>query len=113
MPESLREKEISSLIKKNKAPASQTDGSNFDALYHEQAIQNLKQDRDLKELYARRMIHILVGQLGVMNVIIILVGFRFISLDNLVLQIYMGGTLAEVFGVILVITRSLFPQGKS
>lgn len=70
------------------------------------------QDRDLKKLYAKRMIHVLISQLLIMNLIIIGVGFRWIYLENWVLSIFMSGTLAEVFGIVLIITKSLFPQNK-
>ena len=75
-------------------------------------IENSKSDRELKKSYAKWFIWILVGQLVVMNLVFISVGLKWLEFDEWSLNLYMGGTLAEVFGVILVITMNLFPNKK-
>ncbi len=75
----------------------------------EEKVKDLKTDRELKKSYAKWFIFILVGQLLSMNIIFISVGFGYLKFDEWSLNLYMGGTLAEVFGVIIVITKSLFP----
>jgi hypothetical protein len=68
-------------------------------------------DTELKKLYARRFIWILVVQLLVMSAVFIAVGLGCLKYDDsTTLQLFMGGTLAEVFGVVFVITRYLFAK---
>jgi len=84
----------------------------INALEYQEA-QNIESDRELKQLYAYWFIGILIGQLLVMNYVFIGVGKGcFVFSDN-VLQLYMGGTLLEVFGVVVVITSNLFPKKKT
>ena len=69
-------------------------------------------DTKLKWKYANWSLRILLGQLLVMNAVFILVGFgwlKFPATSNY-LQIYMSGTLAEVFGIVFLITRYLFAK---
>ncbi|MFZ2725008.1 MAG: hypothetical protein WAX77_02020 [Methylococcaceae bacterium] len=67
-------------------------------------------DRELKRNYAYWFIGILIAQLIVMNAVFIIVGLGYLKFDAHVLEIYMAVTLAEVFGVIVVITKNLFPK---
>lgn len=71
-------------------------------------VEDSKADRDLKKSYAKWFIYILIGQLAIMNVAFFCVGFGWLKFDEWSLNLYMGGTLAEVFGVIFVITKNLF-----
>ena len=80
---------------------------------NKEAVKNLQSDRQLKEKYAQWFIKILMVQLAVMNLIILLAGFKWVAYDTWMLQLYMGGTLAEVFGIVLVITTNLFPKNPS
>lgn len=73
-----------------------------------QNIEDRKSDRTLKKTYARWFVWILVGQLVVMNAVIVGVGMKCLSLDTTVLNIYMSGTMLEIFGIVLIITNSLF-----
>lgn len=78
---------------------------------HQYALtDDLRADTSLKKFYAKRFIWILTGQLAVMNVVFFFVGFKWMAFSDVALNIYMAGTLAEVFGVALVITRYLFPK---
>jgi len=77
----------------------------------EARVDDQRTDTKLKKLYAKWFIIILAAQLLAMNVI-----FVFVGLDRLQfkepthLNLFMGGTLAEVFGVVFVITRYLFSK---
>ncbi|WP_105457211.1 hypothetical protein [Escherichia coli] len=62
----------------------------------------------LKKTYGIWLLFILAIQLLVMNAVFIVVGFKILEFDALTLQLYMGGTLTEVFGLVLVITKYLF-----
>lgn len=66
--------------------------------------------RKLKERYGNWFIWILIIQISVMNIIFICVGVGILKFLHWNLELYIGGTLAEVFGVILVITKHLFPK---
>lgn len=69
-----------------------------------------KSDTRLKRLYAVWFIGILIGQLVLMNLVFIGVGVGCLSFHEYALHLYMGGTLAEVFGIVFVITKYLFPK---
>ena len=74
-------------------------------------VKDKETDTDLKRVYAYGMIGILGAQLLIMNIVFVAVGCGWIKYeDSSYLKIFMGGTLAEVFGVILVITRYLFSK---
>jgi hypothetical protein len=80
----------------------------LDPLTNEQ-VENSKQDRNLKKRYANGFIWILSVQLIVMNLVFIAAGVGWLKFEQWTLDIYMTGTLAEVFGLVLVITKNLFP----
>ena len=67
-------------------------------------------DRKLKKQYARGFIYILIGQLFLMNTIFALAGCKILNYEPWTLDIFMSGTLAEVFGVVVIITKNLFPR---
>lgn len=79
-------------------------------LLTQETIADQKSDRELKKRYANWFIWILIGQLIVMNAVFIATGLKWLSFDKYVIELYLGGTLAEVFGIVLVITKNLFPQ---
>lgn len=98
---------LASLIKqKISDPNSATP---LDPLTQEQ-INDLQQDRELRKLYAKWFIWILIGQLAVMNLVLVGAGIGYLAFEKWLLDLYMGGTLLEVFGIVLVITKNLFPQ---
>ncbi len=45
-----------------------------------------------------------------MNIVFICVGANYLNYEDYALHLYMGGTLAEVFGIVLVITKYLFAK---
>lgn len=71
---------------------------------------DLKGDTKLKKIFAWSFICILVGQLLVMNAVFVLVGAKVLSFEQFALNLYMSGTLAEVFGVVLIMARYLFSK---
>jgi len=76
----------------------------------EQNIADREKDRELKDKYANWFIYILIGQLLIMNLVFCMSGLKFLEFPNWALELYMGGTLAEVFGIVYVITNHLFPK---
>jgi hypothetical protein len=70
--------------------------------------QSIRTDVKLKAGYGQSMFWLLVVQLAVMNIIFFCAGFGWLSFNPVELNLYVGGTLAEIFGVVLVIVRYLF-----
>ncbi|WP_237061818.1 hypothetical protein [Microbulbifer zhoushanensis] len=78
-----------------------------------QKVEDLKTDRALRKGYAQGLLVILALQLGIMNLVFFLVGLGQLDYEQWSLNLYMAGTLAEIFGLVLVITKYLFaPKGK-
>lgn len=102
----IEKKTLASLIKTNLQDKNKTTPT--DPLIREK-VEDSKADRELKKFYANWFIKILIVQLLIMNLLFFCVGFQWLTFDEWSLNLYMGGTLAEVFGVILVITKNLFP----
>ncbi|MFZ7342908.1 hypothetical protein [Avibacterium volantium] len=65
-------------------------------------------DITLKSHYAYWLISVMIIQLIVMNRVFIDVGAGELKYDNYVLHLYITGTLLELFGLVLVITKYLF-----
>jgi len=99
-------KKLSNLVKEKLHDPNQT---SYLQLLQTQDIEDRTVDRELKKQYADWFIWILIGQLVIMNVIFIVTGLGYLNFSHWALELYMGGTLAEVFGIVLVITRHLFP----
>lgn len=69
-------------------------------------------DLALRELYARRILWILVGQLAVADLVFLFyawIGSDW-NVDPVVMQFWLGATVVEVVGIALVVTRYLFPN---
>ena len=77
-----------------------------------QHVEDRRVDRNLRRAYAIFFIWILIGQLFVMNFVFIGYGFNLLKFTDGLLKFYLGGTLAEVFGIVVVITKYLFPGSK-
>lgn len=65
---------------------------------------------DLKKTYGICFLIILACQLLIMNGVFIFDGIGLLKFKDLTLQLYMGGTLTEVFGLVLVVTKYLFKR---
>ncbi|MGF1512650.1 MAG: hypothetical protein ACFB5Z_02995 [Elainellaceae cyanobacterium] len=77
-------------------------------------LEDRRSDRQLRQRYATWFMWILVSQLLVMNAVFILLGLGKLEYRNRwIVEVYIGATVAEVFGVVLVITRGLFPEPKA
>ncbi|HAX5210389.1 TPA: hypothetical protein JZG45_005366 [Escherichia coli] len=85
--------------------------SNDPAVIHQQAqTKDLKTDTKLKKMFAHWFIGILIGQLVVMNVVFILIGVGMLHFNDLTINLFMCGTMAEVFGIVAVMARYLFSK---
>lgn len=77
-------------------------------------VDDQKTDTKLKKIYAYWFIGILIGQLLAMNLVFIAVGLNVLAFkESSHLNLFMGGTLTEVFGVVYVITRYLFSKREN
>lgn len=86
--------------------------SSLDPEQHRKQLNNrdLKAEIKLKKSYGKWFLIILAVQLAVMNGVFILDGAKKLDFEPLTLQLYMGGTLTEVFGLVLVVTKYLFKR---
>ncbi|EPK7771231.1 hypothetical protein QFL30_003564 [Klebsiella oxytoca] len=71
---------------------------------------DFKAEIKLKKSYGKWFLIILAVQLAVMNLVFIFDGLKWLDFEPLTLQLYMGGTLTEVFGLVLVVTKYLFKK---
>ena len=102
--------ELISKIRESLTTNSATQLTQLDPLTQAKLIDQ-ETDTKLKKLYAYWFIGILIGQLLIMNSIFVAVGLSWLNfIEPTHLNLFMGGTLAEVFGVVYVITRYLFSK---
>lgn len=74
-------------------------------------INDQETDTGLKRLYGKGFILLLAFQLLAMNGVFVAVGMGLLKFqDPNHLSLFMGGTLAEVFGIVFVITKYLFSK---
>lgn len=74
-------------------------------------ILDRQSDRGLRKVWAQRFFWLLGLQLLAMNGVFISVGLSWLQYQQKwVLELYLAGTLTEVFGIVLVITKNLFPE---
>jgi hypothetical protein len=71
---------------------------------------DFEEEIKLKKYYGKWFLVILACQLLVMNGVFILDGWKVLSFEDVTLRLYMGGTLTEVFGLVLVVTKYLFKR---
>ena len=72
--------------------------------------QDFEAEIQLKKTYGKWFLIILACQLLIMNGVFIADGLGWLNFKDLTLQLYMGGTLTEVFGLVLVVTKYLFKR---
>lgn len=72
--------------------------------------QDFEAEIKLKKSYGKWFLVILACQLLIMNAVFIFDGAKLLEFKDLTLQLYMGGTLTEVFGLVLVVTKYLFKR---
>lgn len=89
-----------------------TQVSGLDPEEHRKQLNNrdFKAEIKLKKSYGKWFLIILAVQLAVMNLVFIADGLKWLNFEALTLQLYMGGTLTEVFGLVLVVTKYLFKR---
>jgi hypothetical protein len=76
------------------------------------ALQAQRQDIDLKESYARNLLRVLVLQLFIADLVFIVYAWagKNWNIPSPSIDIWLGATLVEVIGVVLVVTQYLFPK---
>jgi hypothetical protein len=76
------------------------------------AERELEQDRKLKLAYATWLRWLLVGQLVTADLVFTVYAWagRGWHLDTSVIDAWLGATVVQVVGIVLVVTRHLFPQ---
>lgn len=79
-----------------------------------QENKNLEATRDLRKQYATCIFKFLVLWSIALLIILVMCGFNFLSykLSDNVLMTLIGGTTANVIGLVLVIAKGLFPSNK-
>jgi hypothetical protein len=72
---------------------------------------NLEQDLSLKRKYADWLLWMMVGQLTIADLGFGIYGFaNDWDIEPSVIQVWLGATVVEVIGIVLVVTRYLFPR---
>ena len=82
-------------------------------LEHESAQEDLRgktATRWLRITYAGAWFLLVATQLAFMNLLLFLVGLGWLDYTDWLFHAYLVGTFAECIGVVLVITRNLFPR---
>lgn len=72
--------------------------------------QSAREDITLKKRYGNGLLIALAIQLVIMNAIFAAVGFTWLKYEQWALHLYVTGTLIEIFALVLVVTKYLFPQ---
>jgi len=70
----------------------------------------LEEDNRLKRRYGNGLLIALAVQLLIMNLVFAAVGFGWLDYKDWALHLYVSGTLAEIFALVLVVTKYLFPK---
>lgn len=62
----------------------------------------------LRRLYGVLFLILLVFQVVITNAVFFLIGFGLMELDDTTLQLYVGSTIAQIFSLVLCVTKSIF-----
>lgn len=68
----------------------------------------IKEDTKIKKIYSIILIMMLGIELIVVNGVFILMGLKLLEYNEITLNIFIGGTLAEILGLVLIIVKYLF-----
>lgn len=74
---------------------------------------NATKDRELKDKYAKIFVLLLGIQLLVVCVVFILVGANVLKYDKFTLNIFISGSLLEIFAIVTIIVKYLFSDNLS
>jgi hypothetical protein len=76
------------------------------------ATQDYKQDIDLKAVYARWLRWMLIGQLAFADLVFFIYAWAGVgwNVPTAAINVWLGATLIEVVGIVLVVVRYLFPR---
>ena len=78
-----------------------------------QKIKAAESHAKIKDFFAKHLMYAMLAQLVVLNVVVILHGCGLLQFSDYLLHVYIVGTLAELIGVILVISRGLFDSDNA
>ena len=80
--------------------------------YEQPNVRDLEQDIELKKTYATTLLVAMLGQLAIADAVFIAYAWAGVHwhLTATVINVWLVGTLVEVIGVVLVVTRYLFPR---
>jgi hypothetical protein len=100
--------ELAALIEGPGEPLDQLDPTDHEAL----AGEDRRQDIKLKKTYAKSFLRLVALQLVVADLVFIAYAWAGKSWDlpSSVIEIWLGATLIELVGIVLVVTRYLFPR---
>lgn len=75
-------------------------------------VDERRQDMRLKKQYATGILAGLGVQLAVVNIVLVLYAWKGVhwALSSEIVYVWLGATVVEVIGVVLVITKHLFPS---
>jgi len=74
----------------------------------EVAIESSKKEIELKGKYAKHLIWILYGQVFLLNVVFFCTGRGWLKYNDYVFNLYIAGTLLEIFAVVRIIVKNIF-----
>lgn len=75
----------------------------------EQAVADRIAERGMRTSYANWWLVIVAAQLAFLNFLMLAAGYSWLSYSDWLLHAFSVATLAEIFGIVAIITRSLFP----
>jgi hypothetical protein len=80
--------------------------------YEQPRVRDLEQDIELKKTYARTLLTAMLLQLAIADAVFVTYAWAGAHwrLTATVINVWLVGTLVEVIGVVLVVTRYLFPR---
>lgn len=77
----------------------------------QETVNDRIQDRELQKRFMYWMLGVLIGQMAFVNLSVVLMAWNdVIELEAWTLRIWIGGTLAETFAIVLVMAKYLFPK---
>lgn len=75
----------------------------------QQILDLMEQHINLREKYGRLIMWYLGTQLLIVNVGMIFIGIGLIHFDWKVIDVFVGGTLIQIFGAVFIVMKNLYP----
>lgn len=80
---------------------------------HDQLIASLRNDRELRCKFEFKIFWLLAAQLLIVHAgVIAMAWFKVIKLETPSLSVWIGGTIAQTVGIVMVVAKNLFPQDQ-